>query len=105
ADERGQVVLAQRVERDVTHHHHLVVAGFEHGDQVFGGVLVEAGADLGIHASHPGGGVEQTVSVGVFTDGGQDLANGSGDAWLVDAGGLLVWVWGGLDAHAPVSSL
>ena len=46
--------------------------------------LVQAGEDLFVHAGHAARRVEQTVAVGVLTDGGQDLADGRLDAGQVD---------------------
>ena len=53
AQERHQVVLAQRGERDVAHHHHLVVLGGEGDLEVAGRVVVEAREELLVHGGHP----------------------------------------------------
>ena len=47
--ERREMVLALAVERDVAHHHHLVVVRFERDDQVARRVLVQTAEDLGVH--------------------------------------------------------
>ena len=81
-------MLAQRVHRDVAHHDHLVVVGFEHGGEVLRRLLMEPGTDLRIHAGHPVGGVEQSVAIGILTDREQDLPDGGGDTFLIDFRGV-----------------
>ena len=56
ADEGHQVVLAQRRERDVAHHDHLVVLGGEGDVEVAGRVVVQAREQLLVHGRHPVGG-------------------------------------------------
>jgi hypothetical protein len=50
------------------------------------GVLVQAAEDLGVHAGHAVGGVEQPFPVGIFADGIQNLADRPADAIKVDMG-------------------
>ena len=87
AHERDHMVLAQRGERDVPHHDHLVVVGGEGHRQVLGRVLVDAGEELDVHLGHPARRLEQAVAVGVLTDGRQDLGDGLLDSIDVDAHG------------------
>ena len=74
--ERDQVVLAQRGERDVADHDHLVVVGGERHLEVVGRILVEPGEELLVHPGHPAGRHLEAVAVGVLADGGQDLPDG-----------------------------
>ena len=86
ADERDEVVLAERLHRDVPHHDHLVVAGLERDGQVGVGLLVEPEQHLGVHPGHPRRRVAQAVAVGVLADGLEDLADRLGDAVEVHRG-------------------
>ena len=85
AEERHQVVLAQRGERDVAHHHHLVVLGREGDLQVAGGVVVQAGEELLVHGGHAVGGGQQAVAAGVLPDGAEQLGHGRPHPFDVDA--------------------
>ena len=87
-DEGDQVMLAQRVHRNVAHHDHLVVVGLEHGGEVLRWLLMKSGTDLRIHPSDPVGGLEQSVAIGILTDRKQDLPDGGGDTFLIDLGGV-----------------
>src|SRR5207237_5093274 len=74
--ERNEVVLADRVERDVADEDHLVVVGFERDDEVARRILREPREDFGVHLGDARGRTHQTVAVGVFPDREQDLAYG-----------------------------
>ena len=76
AQERDQVVLAQRGERDVAHHDHLVVLGGEGDFEVAGRVVRQPGEQLLVHAGDPPGRVDQPVAVDVLAYGDQDLRDG-----------------------------
>jgi hypothetical protein len=70
ADERQQMVFAQRVELDVAHHHHLVVVGREDravDDRVE--VLSIPLGEEGHGTRRTGGGIEQAVARRIFADG------------------------------------
>ena len=67
--ERHQVVLAQRSERDVTHHDHFVVLGGKGDLEMPRRVVVQAREQLLVHVGHPARGVEQAVAIDVLTDG------------------------------------
>ena len=84
SDERQQVVFAERVERNVANHHHLVVLDVECAEEVVGRFLVDAAAHLGVHARHPGGGLPEAVAIDVLADGLEDLVDGCLDASKVD---------------------
>ena len=53
AHERDHVVLAQRGEGDVPHHHHLVVLGRERHREMAPGIVVDPGEQLLVHARPP----------------------------------------------------
>ena len=76
ADERHQVVLAERVERDVPHHDHLVVAGLE-GDveDARRGRSCSPPKISAYMRGHPCGRALQAVAVGVLADRLEDLAD------------------------------
>ena len=81
AEERQEMVLAQRVERDVLDDHHLAVVDVE--DRPVDESLrvdVVAGGQLGVHAVHPLRRADQPVARRVFADLDQDLADGRFDA-------------------------
>ena len=84
-DERHQVVLAQRGERDVADHDHLVVLGREGDLEVAGRVVVQAREELLVHGGHPLGGGHQTVALGVLPDGLSSSAHRGPDPFDVDA--------------------
>ena len=76
AEERQQVVLAQRVERDVLDDDHLAVADVE--DRVVDeplGIDVVAGCELGVHPVDTFRGAQQALAVWVLADLEQDLAD------------------------------
>ena len=73
AEERHQMVLAERRERDVAHHHHLVVLGREGDLEVPRRVVVEAREQLLVHGRHPVGGAHQAVALGVLPDGAEQF--------------------------------
>ena len=76
AEERQQVVLAQRVERDVLDDDHLAVADVEDRavDQPLG-VDVVAGGQLRVHPVDALRRPDQALPVGVLADLGEDLAD------------------------------
>ncbi len=75
AVEGDEMVLAQRVEGDVLHHHDLlVVLVAEEGVHLLGRVPVDALQDFGVVARHPLGGVGQALTVGILAHRLQDLA-------------------------------
>ena len=83
--EGREMVLAHRVERDVAHHHHLVVLRFERDDEVARRILVQAAADLGVHLGDTlGVRPKQAVAVGILADREQDLADRDLDALDID---------------------
>ena len=82
--ERNEVVLADRVQRDVAHEHHLVVVGLERDDEMARRILRQAGADLRVHLGDARRRAQQAVAVGIFADRGEDLAHGLLDAIPVD---------------------
>ena len=88
AVEREEMVLAVRVQRDVAHHDHLVVIGFEGDREVAGGILVQAARDLAVHLRDARRCAREPVAIGVFTDGEQQLADRLLDPGDVDAGAL-----------------
>ena len=73
ADERHEVVLAQRREGDVAHQDHLVVMGLEGDLEVMVGVLEQPAEDLGVHGGDALGRALQAVAVGILADGDEDL--------------------------------
>ena len=87
-DKGDQVMLTQRVHRNVAHHDHLVMVGFEHGREVLRRLLMKTGANLRIHTSDPVGRVEQSVAIGILADRKQDLPDGGGDTFLIDFRGV-----------------
>src|SRR5436190_11409335 len=84
ADPRHEVVLAGAGHLDVLDQHHLVVIGVEDRGERALRMRAEAGEDLGVHARDAVRRRTQPVPVGVLADGEQDLADGGGDALLVD---------------------
>ena len=72
--ERDQVVLAERLQRDVADHDQLVVVGaFHHRDELRG-VLADPGERLLVHAGDARGRFPQAAPVGVLTDPFKDQA-------------------------------
>ena len=74
--ERGEVMLAERVQRDVPHQHHLVVVRLERDDQMLRRVFVQPTAHLGVHLGNTARSTQQAVAVGILADREQDLAYG-----------------------------
>src|SRR5437588_1902087 len=70
------MMLTDRIERDVLDHHHLVVTGLEGDGQVAVGAVLDAAEDLVVHRRHALGRTQQTVAVGILTDGLEDLLDG-----------------------------
>ena len=80
AEERQQVVLAERVERDVLDDDHLAVVDLEDGAvEEPGGILAISGHQLAVHPVDAVGRADETGSVGVLPDLGEDLAHGGLD--------------------------
>ena len=87
--ERDEVVLAHRVELDVAHHHHLVVAEVEGRGQDVLGRHAQPDGELGVRPRHPGRGLAQALALGVLADGREQLADGRLGAGLVEGGHVL----------------
>ena len=75
AHERHEMVLADRVERDVAHEHHLLMALVEGHAEVLGRVLADAGEDLRVHVGDAARRVEQPLALRVLPDALEDQAN------------------------------
>ena len=89
AHERQHVMLAHAVEADVADQHHFVVLLGEELPQVVPGIVVQAAEQLGVHAGDAGRRFAQAFAIGIFADGGQNLAHGASNARLIDvASGL-----------------
>src|SRR5947209_10448009 len=84
AEERREVVLAGRRDRDVLDHDHLVVTGLEGDGEVLVGRVVQTAEDLLVHVRDALGRAAQSVAVGFLADRLEDLADGLLDAALVD---------------------
>jgi hypothetical protein len=82
---RDEVVLAERVERDVLHQHQLVVALLEGRLQDVGWVNVVPGEDLFARPRHPSCSVTQAFALRILADSHQQLSNGSLRSCHVDA--------------------
>ena len=102
AVERDEVVLAERVQRDVAHQHHLVVIGLERDDEMARGIFVQTAADLGVHLGDPLRRAQQPVAVGVLADREEDLAHGLLDPREVDA---RVFTVADVGAHVNLCSI
>src|SRR5262249_47031865 len=77
--ERNEVVLAVAGERDVAHHHHLVVIGLEGGRDVTARVLTQAAEDLLVHVGDAARRVLEPIAIRVLADRLEDLAHGTLD--------------------------
>ena len=75
ADEGHEVVLAERREGDVAHHHHLVVAGVEGDAQVFAGVDFVALEQFDVHVGDASRRLHESVARRVLADGLEELAH------------------------------
>ena len=84
-DEREEVVLAERGERDVLHHHHLVVIRRERDVELGLGRVHHALEELGVHRGDPGRRALQPGPVGILADRGEQLAHRRSGALEVDA--------------------
>src|SRR3970040_1192693 len=66
--ERDEMVLTHRIERDLAHHHDLLIVLLpEEGVDDLGRVAVKPVEDLGVEGCNPLRGVEQTLALGIFT--------------------------------------
>ena len=77
ADEGQQVMLADRREGDVSHHHHFVVVDLELPLEMCTGILAVPGEELAKRAGDPRRGLGQSVALGIFADGDEELTDGS----------------------------
>ncbi len=84
AVERHEVVLAGAVDLDVAHDDHLVVVDGEGRLQHALGRRVEAREGLGVGAGDPVRGVAEPLTVGVLTDGDEQLPHRRRGAVVVD---------------------
>ncbi len=75
AHERDHVVLAQRGEGDVPHHHHLVVFRRERHREMAPRIVVVPGEQLLVHRGHPSRRRLQSFAPGILPDGGQQLGH------------------------------
>src|SRR5690606_29687984 len=82
--EGNEVVFAGGVQVDIADEDEFFVADVEGDVEDFRRVAVESGEDLLIGPGSSARSLEQTLPVGVFADGDEDLTHGSGDALLVD---------------------
>ena len=85
ADERHHVVLTERRERDVAHHHQLVVLSREGHCQVTACVVVESGEQLGVHRSDTRGGAAQPLPARILAYRLEQLSHETFDTLCVDA--------------------
>ena len=76
ADKRQQVVLADRIQRDVAHEHQLVVAARVKKLEVLLRVRLQPRENLRIHARNAGGRLLQPLALRVLADRKQDLPHG-----------------------------
>src|ERR671922_5970 len=83
------MVLAARIQRDVTHHDHLVVVGALDDRDELRGVLPDAGEDLLVHPCHARRGLAESPSVGVLAGPLEDQADALLDPLRVEAVRLL----------------
>ena len=79
-----EVVLAQRRERDVAHHDHLVVAGLEAHAQMLAGVDLEPLEEFDVHVGHAPGRLDEALARRVLADRLEQLADQALDPRLVD---------------------
>jgi hypothetical protein len=77
AGEREEMMLAEGLEFDVAEEDDLVVTFMEDGAEMEPGILIEAGEEFGIRPGDAVGGLEESLAVGVFTDGQKNLADGA----------------------------
>jgi uncharacterized protein YukE len=84
--ERQKVVLAQGVEGDAAQDHHLLVLLLEPAVQRLQRVLVQPRKQLGVHSADALRRLEQTLACAILADRRDYLADGSGDAFLVNDG-------------------
>ena len=61
-------MLAQRLQRDVADHDHLVVVGALDDRDELGGVLADPGEDLLVHPGDAGRRFAQAAAVGILAD-------------------------------------
>lgn len=83
AGKRKQVMLAHAVELDVPNQHDFIIILSENTLEMDARVGVQAGEYLRIHAGDPRGRFEQTLSVGVFSNGDQDFTHGVLDSLMI----------------------
>jgi hypothetical protein len=81
------MVLAEAEDLDVTNEDELLVVGLERRLQHLRRIHPQPGEELGVRTSHPSRRPDQTLAVGILTEGDQNLAYGLLDARQID--GLL----------------
>ncbi len=90
SDKWQQMVFAHTVERDIPDKDQFVVLLCEDAFQVPSGIEVQAHKEFGVHPGDTGRCFEQSLAIRIFTDGGQDLANGAFHARQIDRGKFFV---------------
>src|SRR5207237_6550927 len=85
ADEGKEMVLADRIQRDVPDHDHLVEVGaFDDGHHV-GSVHVDPGEDLLVHAGDPRWRLAQTRALRILADAVEEQPDALFDLRLIEA--------------------
>ena len=78
------MMLAHRFKADVADDDHFVVFLRERFLEQVARIAVQAGEQFGVHAGDAGRRFLQTLAVGVFADGQQNLAHRRFDAFVID---------------------
>ena len=73
AENREEMVFANRVKRDITHDHRVMAFLFKNGVNSLGRVYPDAGEKLRIHPGYSLGSALKTLPVRVLPDGLQDV--------------------------------
>ena len=81
---RQQVMFTHRIEGNVFHQNHFVVARFELDFKVMFRVFSQTSEHFGIHARDTFRGSQQTVTLGVFTNSFEDFDDRGSYAFKVD---------------------